>query len=225
MSNKIPKEQQTAYQRWEMASFDEPVAVLEVPAPTAAEIQANEDEIARLYQEAHDKGYRDGLAEGLTTGLEEGRAIGLEEGRVDAARELAALQQIAQRFSTEVAQASDTVAEDLLTLALDVAKAMLKTVLIVRPEIVLPIIGEAIRYLPSLQQPAVLFVNAEDAQLIKDHLGDELDQAGWRVAEDVHMERGGCRIDTASNQIDATVSTRWQRITTALGKESTWLEP
>jgi hypothetical protein len=34
------------------------------------------------------------------------------------------------------------------------------------------------------------------------------------------MERGGCRIETASNQIDAATSDRWQRIAASLGKES-----
>jgi hypothetical protein len=38
-----------------------------------------------------------------------------------------------------------------------------------------------------------------------------------------HMDRGGCRVETASNQIDATTSTRWQRIAASLGKDSDWL--
>jgi flagellar assembly protein FliH len=38
------------------------------------------------------------------------------------------------------------------------------------------------------------------------------------------MERGGCRIETASNQIDATIGTRWDRITAALGKDTDWLK-
>jgi flagellar assembly protein FliH len=133
--------------------------------------------------------------------------------------------QKAATFGTEVAQANDVIADDMLDLALDLAKAMLKTALAVRPELVLPIVGEAIRYLPSLQQPALLFLHPDDAALVKDHMQDELNKAGWRVAEDAHMERGGCRVETASNQIDASTSTRWQRIAAALGKDLDWLQP
>ena len=55
-------------------------------------------------------------------------------------------------------------------------------------------------------------------------MDDELQKAGWRVADDAQLERGGCRIETASNQIDAATGSRWQRIAAALGKESEWLD-
>ena len=116
------------------------------------------------------------------------------------------------------------IAQDMLELSLDLAKAMLKTALAARPELVLPIVSEAIRYLPTVQQPT-LTLNPDDAQLVRKHVGDELAKADWRVSEDPHLERGGCRIDTASNQIDASATSRWQRLANALGKESDWLAP
>jgi flagellar assembly protein FliH len=134
------------------------------------------------------------------------------------------LRQVAASFGSEVARASETVSDDLLNLALDLSKAMLKTALNIRPELMLPVVAEAIRYLPSLQHPALLVLNPADATLVKQHMSDELEKAGWRVAEDVQMARGGCRVETASNQIDASPSVRWQRIAEALGKQSDWLE-
>jgi flagellar assembly protein FliH len=101
---------------------------------------------------------------------------------------------------------------------------MLKTALNVRPELIVPLVREAIHYLPTLQQPALLHLNPDDALLIAHHMGDEISTAGWRVIDDPHMDRGGCRIETASNQIDATMQTRWQRIASALGKDSDWLD-
>ena len=59
----------------------------------------------------------------------------------------------------------------MLDLALDLAKAMLKTALAVRPELVLPIVAEAIHYLPALQQPALLFLHPDDALLVKNAHG------------------------------------------------------
>jgi flagellar assembly protein FliH len=216
MSNAtIPKEKQTAYQRWEMNSFGDNRASTKEAASVAASNKLTIEQTAQLREEARTKGYADGLAEG--------RAAGLAQGRASAAAEIATLKKIAESFNQEITRADENISQDLLNLALDIAKAMLKTSLIVHPELVLPIVSEAIHYLPSLQQPALLFLNPADAAIVKDHMSDELNKAGWRVAEDMHLQRGGCRIETATNQIDASTQTRWQRIAEALGNESEWL--
>jgi flagellar assembly protein FliH len=48
---------------------------------------------------------------------------------------------------------------------------------------------------------------------------------GWKIADDRQLEPGSCRIETANNQIDASLPTRWQRLAASLGKESDWLAP
>jgi flagellar assembly protein FliH len=211
----IPKEQQSAYQRWEMASFGDsrPSARAESAAQAT---RVSIEEQAEIREAAQERGYAIGLAEG--------RSEGLRQGLADAAAETAHLRSIVTALGSEVSRADELIAGDVLILALDLAKAMLKTSLTARPELVLPIVSEAIRYLPVLQQPAVLFLHPDDVMVVNEHMRDELNKAGWRVAEDMHMVRGGCRIDTASNQIDATIETRWHRLAEALGQNSAWLE-
>ncbi len=212
----IPKEQQTAYQRWEMDSFgDNRASTRTAAAPALARISIEEQ--AAIREAAQINGHAIGLAEG--------RAEGLQLGRLEAAAEIDHLRQIATNLGNEVVRADELIAGDVLALALDLAKAMLKSGLAIKPELVLPIVSEAIRYLPTLHQPALLFLEPEDGQLVRQHMHDELEKAGWRVADDLHMQRGGCRIETASNQIDASVETRWQRLAEALGQTSEWLEP
>ncbi|MBS1169188.1 MAG: flagellar assembly protein FliH [Burkholderiaceae bacterium] len=239
MSNALPKEKQTAYQRWEMASFDTPQPP---PPPSPQQRQAAEkadasarvkEQLASVLEQARTEGFASGLEEGRITGLDEGRATGLEEGRNQglaegraiAAKEAQTLQRLTQSFQEEISKANELIAQDMLDLALDIAKAMLHSALKIRPEIVLPVISEAIRYLPSIQQPAQLFLNHDDAPVVRQYLGEDLTKAGWQILEDPHVERGGCRVDTASNQIDATSSTRWHRIVTALDKDNEWLAP
>jgi flagellar assembly protein FliH len=216
MSNAtVPKEQQTAYQRWEMNSFGDNRASSQNAASAAAGNRLTIEQTAQLREEARAKGYAEGLAEG--------RAAGLAQGRAEAAGEITLLQTLAESFSQEIVRADEIISQDLMGLALDIAKAMLKTSMSVHPELILPIVGEAIHYLPSLQQPAILFLNPADVAIVKDHMSDELNKAGWRISEDTNLQRGGCRIETATNQIDASTQTRWQRIAEALGKESDWL--
>jgi flagellar assembly protein FliH len=216
-ANLIPKEKQTAYQRWEMASFDD-------TRSKAKDTQSLANvELAALREQARLQGYAEGKEQGHAEGRQSGYAAGLEEGRSEAAREIACLQHLAENFRSELTQANEVIAQDMLSLALDLAKAMLKTALQVRPELVLPIVSEAVRYLPTLQQPAILYLHPMDAQFVQRAMEAELSKAGWRIAEDTHMERGGCRIETGSNQIDAATPVRWQRIAAALGQQSDWM--
>ncbi|NEX62696.1 flagellar assembly protein FliH [Noviherbaspirillum galbum] len=219
MSRIIPKEQLSAYQRWELASFSKEDQNAQ-PKQSAEELRRQEEELAALREEARQQGY----AAGYTTGYEDGHGEGTEAGRAEGAQESAMLKLIVAQFQDEVGRANERVAEDMLNLSLDLAKAMLKTALKVRPELVLPIVSEAIRYLPSLQPPALLVLHPDDAHIVRAHIADEVEKGGWRIAEDVAMERGGCRVETASNQIDAALSTRWQRLADSFGRQSGWLE-
>ena len=112
----------------------------------------------------------------------------------------------------------------MLELALHLARGMVRTAFEVKPDLILPVVREAIDYLPNLQQPALLMLHPEDALIVKSGIGHELDKNGWRIVEDDSIARGGCRVDTASNQIDAQIGARWQRLTHALGKDLDWLE-
>ena len=221
MSDALPKERQTAYQRWEMASFGTPPPEQETEQAqqeridTEALLAEAREQIAIAREQARREGLAEGLAQGYQTGMEQGRAQALEENSL--------LQQLSLAFGAEIAHAKELVAQDLLDLSLDLAKAMLKTTLEIQPERVLPIVNEAIGYLPTLQQPALLFLNPEDALLVRERMGSELTSAGWRVLDEAAMERGGCRIETATNQIDAATSSRWQRIAASLGKDGQWL--
>jgi flagellar assembly protein FliH len=67
-------------------------------------------------------------------------------------------------------------------------------------------------------------LNPADAVIIRNALGEELEKGGWIVNADDSIERGGCKIDTPSNQIDAQVEARWMRLANAVGKNLDWLE-
>lgn len=206
----IRKEDQTACQPWEMTSFDtdsRSVTNVDYAAVTLPTIE----QISDMQEQARQEGYQAGHAEGLAAGHEQ------------AALEAARLRSLADTFSTEVGQADETISQHVLDLALDLARALLKSALTLRPELVIPIVKEAVRYLPVLHPPALLYLNPDDAVLVKAKIGDELTKMGWLLTDDTQLEPGGCRVETANNQIDAALPTRWQRLLAALGKNSDWL--
>lgn len=210
-----PKELQTAYQRWEMNSFGDERPSAVAKRPPEPELPS-EETLAAIREEARLIGYDEGHAAGYADGMAIGRA--------DAAKELEHLQTIAVTFGNALTAADETIANDVLDLALQLAKGMLRAALEIKPELMIPLVREAIGYLPVLQQPAILLLNPQDAAIVREGIGEELDKGGWRVSEDPQIERGGCRIETASNQIDAQASSRWARLAGALGKNNVeWL--
>ena len=52
-------------------------------------------------------------------------------------------------------------------------------------------------------------------------VGDDLQIAGWRIRTDPSITRGGCQVHAASGALDATLETRWARVTAALGRSAT----
>ena len=116
-------------------------------------------------------------------------------------------------------------AQELLTLALAVARQMLREALKVRPELVLPVVRQAIASLPQANQHPQLFLHPDDAALVRSGLESELAQGHWRVVEDGQMQRGGCRLETAQSELDATLESRWKKVLEALGRDGEWLAP
>jgi flagellar assembly protein FliH len=241
------KDFQPMFKRWEMTSFGDERAsavaerraaeaaaaaaeaealahqrAMEAP-PAAVAPMISEEELEAIREAARQQGYAEGHEAGLATGHASGYEDGLALGRAEAAAELTHLQGIAVEFGNAVTQADEAIAADVLELALHLAKNMVRTAFEVRPELILPVVREAVDYLPTLQQPALLVLNPEDALIVRDSLGHELEKTGWRIVEDGNVARGGCRIDTASNQIDAQIASRWQRLALALGRNVEWL--
>jgi flagellar assembly protein FliH len=241
----ISKDFQPMFKRWEMTSFgDERASVVaerkaaELAAAAQAEAMAlraaepppppmapmiTEEELEAIREAARQQGYAEGHEEGLATGHASGYEDGLAMGRAEAADELTHLQELATTFGHAVTEADEAIAADVLELALHLAKNMVRSAFEVRPELILPVVREAVDYLPTLQQPALLILNPEDALIVRGSIGHELEKTGWRIVEDGGVARGGCRIDTASNQIDAQIASRWQRLSHALGKDLAWL--
>ena len=132
---------------------------------------------------------------------------------------------MAAAFEDALKVADEKIEESILALVLDIAKAMLKTKLQAHPEAILPVVKEAMHYLPYVQKPARIFVHHEDARILREHLADELSEQVWIIQEDNNIERGGCLVETGANQIDATNDMRWKRIAEALAQTNDWLTP
>ncbi len=218
MSDPVSRGRMSAWQRWEMDSFND-------PNPRKKEVRLTPEQVAAAEQlkAAMEEARQLGLAQGRAEGLEQGRQEGYRAGQQAVEREAQRLQSAVNAFNGDVAHMHERMAQQLLALALDVSKAMLKTSLAVTPELVLPVIENAIQELGAVTQPAQLVLHPSDAELVRQHLADELARGNWRIREDSALAPGGCVLETASNHVDASIETRWQRIAAALQGTGEWL--
>jgi flagellar assembly protein FliH len=215
------KARMSAYQRWEMASFD-PVPV----DRSGADQAALEKHLRRVRDEAHAQGLASGhvagQAMGYKAGYDQGYQQGVEEGRRDARAEATRLAQMADTFKTALQAADAVVAEALTALALDIAQQVVSQHLTLDPTAVLAVARSVIAAEPALAGAPYLTVNPADLPIVEAYLLEELQAAGWSVRTDPDIERGGCKAHAASGEIDATNATRWERVAAALGRSQPW---
>lgn len=192
-----PKEQLTAYQRWELNAFDD--SRDKVKLPTA-------DQIQRIQQQA----YQEGFAAGIKDGRAESHVIALR------------MQAVMQALHRSMSQFEEEMAREIMNLALDIARQMVRSSLEADPAIVLAVVREAIESLPQVYHHPTLVLHPQDAELVREMLAQEYPGEAWRIQEDPRLERGGCRVETGATEIDANMEDRWQRIVSALGSDVPW---
>jgi flagellar assembly protein FliH len=220
-----PVSSMTAWERWELASFDEAASATAVasgkpdavpPAPTfsAAEIAQLREDARR---EGHDSGHQTGLEEGLAEGRTKGEAEALKLGR-EAAESLLA---IAAKLDQQLADLDQTVAEEIVALAAEIARQVVSQAVALKPETIINVVREALTHLPL--QHAAIYLHPDDASLTRSYAGEQLSHSGHRIHENAKLARGDVMIEAGSSQIDASLATRWRRVLATIGQDTPWL--
>ena len=198
-SDPTQKEKLTAYQRWELNDFEQGATRQDVLLPTA-------DQIQRIQQQAYQEGF----------------AAGMKDGRAESQAEAQRMHAMMLALHHSMSLFEESMAQEIMDLALDIARQMVRSALEADPVLVLAVVREAIESLPHTYQHPTLALNPQDAHLVREMLAQEYPGEVWRIVEDAQIERGGCRLETSSTDIDARMESRWQRIVTALGSDASW---
>lgn len=237
MSDKWPSRLQAAqaWKRWEMESFEDPKAPEPVapPPPPAPDPEVLRAEVQRLRDAAQARGRAEGYAEGheqgLAVGKEEGRLLGrhegyekgyaegLEAGGQQARGEADQLAGLAQAFARSLTAVEAEMGQALIALSIRIAEQVLRSTLDEHPEKILDLVRDITHVETGKGGLLKLRVNPADLELVQAYLRDEGESDHWRLLADPAIERGGCLAETALGNIDATLKTRWERVTSSLG--------
>lgn len=182
------------------------------------------DEIERMHEEVRAAGFAEGREAGYAEGLEAGRAAGYAEGTAHAQEEATRLTRLADGLEQALHALDNEVAEEIMALAIEMARRMVKLTLAEHPETVLETVRTALLQLP--QGHAQIHLHPDDMALVRQHLGEQLGHGGHRLQEDARLQRGECRIDGQGAQVDATLETRWRRVLESIGHDrARWQVP
>jgi len=211
-SDVIPKEKLSAYQRWELASLHDAV--------DGGYSRGNGEEATR--RRAQHEGEAEAVrAQAQAEGYTAGYAAGMAHATADKGR----LEALLKTLGESVRDHEQHMVDEVLDLALVVARQLVGEALSVRREFILPVVSAGLNQLPQSLQRMQLMLNPADMDLVRHFLASEPASGRCQLIADPTIAPGGCRIETEQCEIDATIPSRWKRLLANLGRSDDWLEP
>jgi flagellar assembly protein FliH len=217
----IPGEEIEAAELWNFGAIDTAAQLLAAQAK-ARESEQEDVNLASARQESHQAGYAAGLVQGRAQAEAE-----LQQKMADFLANQA--QAAAQHFSAlfdatknQLASAQQTMAQGVLELSCELARQVLRQELSVNPNVLLPVIREALDMLGAEHRSAVVRLHPADLEVLAGLMSTEFAGMALTLRADSSLQPGGCVVDSAGMVVDASLQKRWQRAVATLGLESSW---
>lgn len=166
-------------------------------------------EAVKTERRSAEQGYRDGFERGR----DEGRAAG--EGEMQ--QVVARLMRLLTALQAPLAELDRQVEDELLALAMAVARQVIGHEPAAGPERVAAAIRGGLAALPAASRALTIHLHPEDHALVAETLQLDGDPPP-RMVVDATITHGGCRIETADSIVDATVETRLATVIAGLLK-------
>jgi flagellar assembly protein FliH len=219
----IPGEEIEVVEQWRFGAIDTAAQIL------AAQAKARAVEQQFVQQEAMRE---DGFQAGFLAGVAQGRALAEAEQQQKMADFLAtqandSAQHLVQLFDSaqsQLAQAQQTMAQGVLELSCELARQVLRQELSVNPNVLMPVIREALDLLGTEHRSAVVRMNPLDMDMLAGSLSSEFSGLALSLRSDPALQPGGCIVESAGMVVDASLQKRWQRAVATLGLANAWEE-
>ena len=189
--------------------------------PTVEDIEAMQKvAFDEAYKQGWQEGYEHGLKKGRDEGFDQGREQGFEQGRSDLQQRLDEFRNLIDLLSEPLKDLDEQVEEELAGLAAAIARQLVRRELKTEHDQIIAVIRESIQALPAYARKIEISLHPEDAEFVRSTLRVDDAKPRWKLLEDPLLTRGGCRVETETSRIDATVESRLnQVIATVLGGE------
>lgn len=191
------------------------------PEPEAQPEPEPEPEEARLqraYDAGHAAGYASGHADAARVGHEQLDAYVSGQAREHAAHLAEAVQALQQRL----AASEQHLARQVLDLAAELARQIVRRELATQPDAVLPVVHEALALLGADHKPATVRLHPQDLEVVGPTLRTHYADLPIAWVADPQLARGGCLVEAGGTVVDGQLPARWRRALAQLGLETPW---
>jgi len=138
----------------------------------------------------------------------EGRAAGWHAGEAEVQARGQALQALIAAMERPLEAVDEEVESELAELAVAMARQIIRRELRTEPGHVIGAVREALGELPSNSRQVRVHLHPDDAQLVRQTLSNPAGETSWEIREDPMLERGSCRVISATASVDGTLESR-----------------
>lgn len=146
----------------------------------------------------------------------EGYQAGLSQAKDD----IAAFRESVKVFMGAKQEVFDTIAPEILSISVDIAKKIIKKELTQAPELLLESVHEILKGLSKEETKITLHANPAQVSMLKSEVPSMAEQLGLEakimVIPDDSVMEGGCVVTTTNGVVDATIDTQLAIISEAL---------
>jgi flagellar assembly protein FliH len=199
-----------------MSAADNTVAVWDLPSVSGRAIQARRPgkTVAEI-EEVERRAYEEAFASGREAGLAAARAETQQAlGKLHA--QVARFESAMNTLGQPLAEVNEEVEQQLLSLAMTIARQLVRRELKTDPAQVIAIIRETVSLLPAAARDVRVHLHPDDAAVVRERLAATTSDRAWSIVEDPVMTRGGCKVTTDTALIDARIETRLNGVISAM---------
>lgn len=204
----IGKEASGGYQRWELPLVEDVSGAVADAKNDKSPGLMTAEQIERIQAQAHKEAYEEGY--------KEGREAGLKDGQAEVRRQTALLAKLLGSLERPFRDLDSEVEEELLQLAIGIARQLVRRELKSDPGQVIAVVQEAIAALPVASRHVRVHLHPDDVRLVGEILQTSEGERHWALVEDPTLARGDCRVLTENSQVDATLERRIAALATQL---------
>ena len=119
-------------------------------------------------------------------------------------------------------EAEQDIAQGVLELACELARQVLRRELTINPQVLVPVLREALGLLLADGKGALVRLNPSDKEALAPTLETEFADLSLTLVADAGIESGGCVVESAGTVVDATLPKRWSQAVANLGSNLAW---
>lgn len=182
------------YAAWQPPSIQKPTAKETAEKERQRLITA--DSIETLQKKAFEEGYSQGFQKGI------------KDGEAAIQTQLQKINNIASFMQKPLAELDEAVIEQLSQLSISIAKKLIRREIKTDPGQIVAVVRETVSALPAGMQNIRVFMNPEDATVLRESMNLVEGEQPWMIVEDPLLSKGGCKVFTDFSEVDASVEAR-----------------